>query len=202
VTLLSSAIVDHASWRRAFVVMTIINGALTFLLLGILGHMSGWQKLEIFVTLSGLLLLVIGHIGWYREQNRRDDATGFNLFAGAVLAGTPLLIASVVHRFGSGFSLPDELALVTVSVLMLASGAVFQLRSTTLVGGALLALDLIMLLTDAGMKAQLALGVYLSLGGGLIFLLGLVLAVYRDKLVQLPEKVHKREGVFRVLAWR
>jgi hypothetical protein len=202
VTLLSSAIVDHASWRRAFVVMTIINGALTFLLLGILGHMSGWQKLEIFVTLSGLLLLVIGHIGWYREQNRRDDATGFNLFAGAVLAGTPLLIASVVHRFGSGFSLPDELALVTVSVLMLASGAVFQLRSTTLVGGALLALDLIMLLTDAGMKAQLALGVYLSLGGGLIFLLGLVLAIYREKLVQLPEKVQKREGVFKVLAWR
>ena len=43
---------------------------------------------------------------------------------------------------------------------------------------------------------------WLAVGGGLILLVGLVLAVYRDRLLTLPERVKNREGVFRVLNWR
>jgi hypothetical protein len=35
-----------------------------------------------------------------------------------------------------------------------------------------------------------------------IFGTGVVLAVYRDRLLALPAKVRNREGVFRVLSWR
>ena len=41
-----------------------------------------------------------------------------------------------------------------------------------------------------------------AVGGGLIFGIGLVLAVYRDRLLTLPGRVKNREGVFRVLNWR
>jgi hypothetical protein len=35
-----------------------------------------------------------------------------------------------------------------------------------------------------------------------IFSFGLVLSVYRDRLLTLPDKIKRREGVFRVLSWR
>jgi hypothetical protein len=39
-------------------------------------------------------------------------------------------------------------------------------------------------------------------GGGVIFGAGLLLSVYRDRLLALPEQVKRRQGVFRVLNWR
>jgi hypothetical protein len=35
-----------------------------------------------------------------------------------------------------------------------------------------------------------------------IFPTGLLLSIYRDRLLALPEKVKRREGIFRVLGWR
>jgi hypothetical protein len=40
------------------------------------------------------------------------------------------------------------------------------------------------------------------IGGGLFFGIGLLLSVYRDRLLTLPERFKRREGVFRVLSWR
>ena len=42
----------------------------------------------------------------------------------------------------------------------------------------------------------------MAVGGGVIFGTGVVLAVYRDRLLALPAKVRNREAVFRVLNWR
>jgi hypothetical protein len=42
----------------------------------------------------------------------------------------------------------------------------------------------------------------MTLGGGTIFLIGLLLSVYRDRLLALPEKFKRREGIFQVLSWR
>ena len=44
--------------------------------------------------------------------------------------------------------------------------------------------------------------VYLMVGGGLFFAAGLVLSLCRDRLLRLPERIKRREGVFRVLSWR
>jgi hypothetical protein len=49
---------------------------------------------------------------------------------------------------------------------------------------------------------QLAVGVYLTIGGAVIFGAGVLLSIYRDRLLALPEQVRRREGVFRVLSWR
>jgi hypothetical protein len=35
-----------------------------------------------------------------------------------------------------------------------------------------------------------------------VFGFGLLLSVYRDRLLALPEKIKRREGVCRVLGWR
>jgi hypothetical protein len=200
--LAGAVIVGKSPWRRTFTVMGIINGALGCLLLGALIDLSGWQKAEIFCVASGLALLVAGHVGWFREQEKRSDTVSFNLATGAVLAGLPLLIASVVNRFGYSISIPDEIALVTVSALMLISGLMLQVRSTTITGGALLALHVAILLGFAGWKAQLAVGVYLSMAGAVVFLLGLGLAIYRERLLELPGRIRRHEGIFKVLAWR
>jgi hypothetical protein len=36
----------------------------------------------------------------------------------------------------------------------------------------------------------------------MIFGSGLVLAIFRDRLLTLPNRIKQREGIFRVLAWR
>jgi hypothetical protein len=83
-----------------------------------------------------------------------------------------------------------------------ATGTKNRLRAPTLVGGSLLAAHLAMLLVSVGMKAQLALGIYLALGGAGIFAAGILLSVYRDRLLALPHRIREHEGVFGVLAWR
>ena len=45
-------------------------------------------------------------------------------------------------------------------------------------------------------------GIYLVLGGALLFGTGLFLSLYRDWLLALPAKVRRREGIFRIFDWR
>jgi hypothetical protein len=45
-------------------------------------------------------------------------------------------------------------------------------------------------------------GLWLAIGGGVLFTLGLLLSIYRDRLLTWPEKIKRREGIFRVLSWR
>ena len=44
--------------------------------------------------------------------------------------------------------------------------------------------------------------IWLMIGGGVIVGAGIALSIYRDRLLTLPDKVRRREGVFRVLGWR
>ncbi|MFV2071000.1 MAG: hypothetical protein ACC645_28870 [Pirellulales bacterium] len=48
----------------------------------------------------------------------------------------------------------------------------------------------------------MAVGIYLAVGGAVVFAAGIALSVYRDKLLGLPEQISNREGVFRILNWR
>src|SRR5262249_46261918 len=71
--LLAAALVRQPAWRRWYVVAAIVNAALVVLVLAILGHLTVPQKLEIACVAIGLLLLVIGHLGWYREQEGQGE---------------------------------------------------------------------------------------------------------------------------------
>ncbi|MHB8969347.1 MAG: hypothetical protein ACYC3X_16520 [Pirellulaceae bacterium] len=129
-----------------------------------------------------------------------------SLSPGGLLATLPLVIAVVYHRFlgptEAHFSALDEMGLFLVTVALLVTGYSWQIKSTTFFGGVSLLLYLIIIVVSLGWQQQLAAGVYLTIGGAVLFGLAIALSMYREKLLQLPDQIAKREGVFRVLNWR
>jgi hypothetical protein len=200
--LLAAGLVQLANFRRWYVTIAVAEAALAFIVMQQQVHLSPWENVEMFCVGVGLLMLAGGYTLWYREQDRHSDVASFCLLFGSLLAGVPLAMAAIINRFGFQISLVDEIGLATVSVLMFITGFMCRLRSTTLVGGGLLILHLAMLLVFVGVEAQLAVGVYLTLGGVALFGLGLFLSMHRERLLALPQRIKEREGLFRVLAWR
>jgi hypothetical protein len=194
----------RGGWRRAYAAMTIALGAVAFLTLNLLSLLTAWQKLEIFTTSVGVLLITVSYIGRFRESStKQDEQVTFGLWLGSVLATAPLIIAVIYHRaVGGGISLIDELALLTIAVLLLLTGFIWQVKATTLHGGSALVVYLLLVLISLGWQQQWAIGVYLAIGGGLVFACGLALSIYRDKLLEIPERLAQREGVFQVINWR
>ncbi|MCI0684206.1 MAG: hypothetical protein L0Y71_19020 [Gemmataceae bacterium] len=203
--LVACLLVQHSGWRRFYLVVAIGNALLVVACFHKMSLLSPWQKLEIFSAIIGLVLLVIGHVGWYRENERENDLVSFCLLVGSLLTTMALIIAVIVHRFSLGeVSALDELGLIVIGVGLLGTGIVCRLKTTTLVGG--IALGAYLLIVIIGLHRFLdqsvIVGIYLTAGGGLLFATGLVLSVYRDRLLALPEKIKRREGIFKVLSWR
>jgi hypothetical protein len=207
-SLASAGLVRHPVWRPLYVLMAIAEALMLFVTLEVLADLNGWQKAELFAVVVGVLLLAVGHWGTYRErasdEAAQSDAVTLALVFGSLLAGLPLAIAVLVHRGSSHhYSVPDEVGLLAAGVLLLASGYVLRIQATTLTGAFLLALNLLTLPMLIRRIYELQTTALLLAGGGaLVFVLGLVLSVFRDRLLNLPEKVKRREGVFRVLGWR
>jgi hypothetical protein len=108
-----------------------------------------------------------------------------------------------LHRCAQEFSVLNELGLFVISVVLLATGVMFRLRSTTLLGAVLAAVYLVGLVFFLFIPERLqTAGLGIALGGVVIFVLGLLLSMYRDRLATLPDKIKRREGIFRVLTWR
>jgi hypothetical protein len=202
-SLLAAWLVRHPGWRRWYVVTAITESALMFLAIHVLSHLSMWEKLEIFSVAMGIGLLAAGHVGWYREQEKREDMVSFSLGIGALLVAVPLAIAVVLHRSVPQFSALNELGMLAAGILLLATGFMFQIRSTTLSGAGLLVIYLLTLVLYVNMleNVQTA-AIWMTIGGGVIFGAGILLSIYRDRLLTLPDQVKRREGVFRVLGWR
>ena len=197
-------IVPAANWRRIYSTAAVALGAVAFLQLNWLIQLNSWQKLEIFSVVVGLAMLIASHWARFREATSEpQESVTLGLDFGSLLAAIPLLIAVFYHRwFGAGPSVYDEMALITVTLLMLVTGLGWQIRSTTVLGGGALALYLIVMIVSLIHHPQVAIGVYLAAGGAVVFAAGIALSVYRDKLLELPEHVAKREGIFSILNWR
>ena len=202
INLLALAIVRHQGWRRWYLMTTIGQAALAFLGVTALSELSHWQKLQIFSMSVGFLLLVAGHIGWYREQDRQNDLVSLSLLLGSFLLGIPLAVATLIDRSGDHFIVLNELGFLAVAILLLITGFLFQLKSTTMIGAFLTALYFTTLLIYLPWSRLNTVAVFITVGGGTIFLVGLLLSVYRDRLLALPEQIQKRQGVFRILNWR
>jgi hypothetical protein len=112
----------------------------------------------------------------------------------------------VVHRSTASFSTFNELGLLVLGLLLLTSGVVLQLRATTLSGGLMVGLYVLtlpmFLRTPQWLEKLEGAALWMIFGGGAVFLVGLLLSVYRDRLLALPEKIRRREGIFRLLSWR
>jgi hypothetical protein len=202
ISLLALVLVRQAAWRRWYVVTTIGQAALTFLGITVLSELSPWQKLEIFSVAVGLLLLAVGHVGWYREQERHNDMVSLSLLLGSVLVGLPLAVATLIDRSRDNFLWPNELGFLAAALLLVTTGFLFQLKSTTLAGAALTALYFMTLLIFVPWSRLNAVATFITIGGATLFAVGLLLSVYRDRLLALPDRIKRREGVFRVLSWR
>lgn len=191
-------------WRRAYLVAAIAMFGLTCLTLNVALDISPWRKLELFLVISGLAMLIAGNIGRFREdESRPNELTSTALWLGSLLAALPPLVAVFYYWADRGdFSPLDEFTLLTVTLLMLATGVVWRVQSTTLLGGGALAIYLAALSVSLIYQPQVAVGVYLAVGGALLFAIGIALSMYRERLLSLPQRIANREGIFRVIGWR
>jgi hypothetical protein len=202
ISLVAVMLVQAGAWRRWYIVIAVSQCFLTGVAIEMLSQLTVYQKLEIFSVASGLALLVAGHIGWYREDVQENETVTASLFLGSLLAGVPLAVATIHNRWNDRFLLPDELGFLLVGILLLSTGFIFQLKSTTLVGAGLTALYWVMLLVYVPWKELNSLALIIGGGGAAVFASGLFLSIYRDRLLALPEKIHNRSGIFQVLNWR
>jgi hypothetical protein len=204
-SLLAAWLVKLESCRRWYVVLAIAEAGLMFITLNTLSQLTLWNKLEIFCITVGIALLVIGHIGWHREDDQQNDLVSFSLLFGSLLVGLPLLIAVLYHRCRAmpEFSTLNELGMLTAGLVLLATGFVLQIRATTITGASMLLVYLISLLLFINMPENVhRAAIWMVIGGGTIVTTGILLSIYRDRLLTLPDRIQRREGVFRVLSWR
>lgn len=208
---ISASVNELRVWYTVIAVAHVVLGVLT---LHNLLDLSPWQKIEIFAILAGVTLLAIGHVGWYREQltlasqpngspeNQRSELVGNCLAFGALLSAVPLAIATWIHRYNDSFVILDEFGFLFVSILLLTSGVVLQLRSTTLVGAGMTAMYFATFLVLVPWGQVNTVATAILTGGSVLFGTGLILAFYREQILRLPELIQNRQGVFRVMDWR
>jgi hypothetical protein len=204
VSALSAWMVQHQAWRRVHIVLAIVNVLLVVLMIHKLSSLNPWQRLEIFSIVIGVVLLIAGHVGWYRETERASDLVSMALVFGSLAVAGPLLLASAIHRFGLTISELDEAGLVGACVILFATGVMCRIRATTIIGALTMLLYVLMVLIymHRFLKETVIVGIYLTLGGVLIFSIALFLSVYRDRLMSLPGRMRRREGIFRIFDWR
>jgi hypothetical protein len=208
----AALVAPAANWRRFYTVAATALAAVTFLRINLEIDLSGWEKLEIFCTIVGVLILAASHVALFRGASggptgahveSNEETVSFGLVLGSVLAATPLLVATLYHRwYGGEPSLWNEIALLTVTIVMLVTGLSWQIKASTLWGGVALVTYLVVLIVSLAYHPNTPVGVYLAVGGATVFALGIALSMYRERLMTLPDRVAKREGVFRILNWR
>lgn len=202
--LVAAMLACDAMWRRIHITGAVAVAAVAFLVLNLLSHLSLWRKLEIFCVLLGLGLLVFSSVGRFREtDDARGDLVSVGLWLGSLLVCLPLLLAICASQ-ASGIdpTLYDQLALLVITIAMVVTGYSWQVKSTTILGGGTLVFYLLQMVVLLGWRHQPTIGVTLTILGAAVFGCGIVLSVYRQKLLELPEHIAKHEGLFRLLDWR
>ena len=184
------------AWRRWYATAAIGMAGVTFLTLDVLIDLSLWQKVEIFCVSVGILLVVASYIGRFRETtDSENDIVTVGLWLGSMMVTLPLLAATIYGRLpGHEISGIEELVLIAATLFMLVTGYSWHIKSTTFFGGVGLVFYLILVVASLGWRAQVATGVYLAVGGGLVFAGGIALCVFREKLLALPDQIAASEG--------
>ncbi len=191
-------------WRRIYTIAAVALAGLAFLTLNEFVNLTAWEKLELFCVVVGLMLLAAGHVERFRSEAAvpHSDLTFVALWLGAALATLPLLIDVLYHRADHVTFLRSELAIVTISGLLLAAGLGWKTKATTFFGGGTLAIYLVVLFGSLLYRPQVTVGAYLAIGGGVMFIIALLLSMYRERLLSLPDRIAARQGIFQVIDWR
>jgi len=198
----------RTEWRSVFRVaslglvmplIAVVNG---------LVDMSWVRRAELISILSGVALIVMGYIAWAREENERDGMATLGLTCGSMLISIPLSIGLVHERLTdastlAGWGLFHEAGVIIAGVVFLGSGLLCRVRATTLGGAALFTVHLGSLVTLIRWPDQLLnVSVLMMAGGATFFGTAVLLSIYRDRLVIIPDRIREGQGMFGVLKWR
>ena len=58
-------------------------------------------RVELGTVALGVFLLVIGHLGWYREEDTQDDGATMALWVGSLFTAVPLAIGVLFFRYAN-----------------------------------------------------------------------------------------------------
>ncbi|WP_425397179.1 hypothetical protein [Aeoliella sp.] len=205
--LLSSIVSTSRDWKttsRTLAGMHVLAGVLVA---NVMAPLTMWERTEIITVVAGLLLLAAGHVRWRREGERRDPAVDLQLLAGSVLSAGPLVFGLLAQRFTDyspvwGIAMLHELGALLVGLVLLGAGVLCRVKVTTFTGSVSLTAWIVSLVALVHLPELQSAAVYMMIGGGAFFAAAVLLSIYRDRLLALPQKVRAHEGVFRVLDWR
>ena len=207
-TVLASFLTKNQYWRTVFRTMILaIIGSSLCVFDGLLG-MTGWHRGEIACLVGGVVLVVLGHLAWLREGDSDADAVAsLSLVAGSLLIAIPLAIGLVFYRVADNpetyWRLFHEITTIAGSLLLLGSGMLCRIRSTTFGGGFLMLTFVGSLITLVRIPDQLQnASVAMMVGGGIFLTSAILMSIYRDRLIALPGQIREGDGVFQVLKWR
>lgn len=194
-------------WRRWLFTLAGVHVLAGFVVVNVRSPLSLLDRVELFATVSGLLLLAAGHLGWRKEGDKVDPLVSFNFGMGSMLAAGPMVLGLLALRLGAdsnwAWTLMHEVGVLSVGLGLLAAGVMCRVRWTTVVGASTLATYVASLLLLVNVPDKLrTVSVYMMVGGGVFFGAAVLLSVYRDRLLALPERVRNGEGMFRVMHWR
>lgn len=207
-TVLASFLTKNQYWRTVFrtMILAIIASSLC-VFDGLLG-MTGWHRGEVCCLVGGAILVVLGHLAWLREGDSDADAVAsLSLVAGSLLIAIPLAIGLVFYRVADNpethWRLFHEIATIGGSLILLGSGMLCRIRSTTFGGGFLMLTFVGSLVTLVRIPDQLQnASVAMMVGGGIFLTSAVLMSIYRDRLIALPGQIREGDGVFQVLKWR
>jgi hypothetical protein len=197
---------QDSMWRPVF--RSLLVGSLLALLVVANTNVdiSPVQRLELGILLIGVIILTAGHIGLAREpEDQPSPMTSAGLVLGCVLIAIPLLAGLIIHErwdvdMDSAWARFHVWGALIAALTLLFAGVTCRVRSTTLSGALML---VVFCGTMIRIPSQMAsTSVVLMIGGGCFFLTALVLSIYRDRVLAIPEKVREGRGVFKILRWR
>ena len=199
---------ERIEWRHAYRALAVATVFAIMFVCNSMVDVNWVHKLELASLVTGLTLLAIGHIGWFREGEQEDDVATACLWAGSLLIAMPLAAGLIYYRVldmqsESGWILFHEIASIVAGLLLFGLGVACRIRSTTIAGVASLSVYAFTLLTLVQWPDQLkSVSVVMMVGGGLFFAAAVLLSIYRDKIVNVPTHIREKRGVFRVMRWR
>ncbi|MEX1042937.1 MAG: hypothetical protein WDZ51_20045 [Pirellulaceae bacterium] len=207
-SLAATFLVAEDSWRRWYFVLLIGQGLAAFLMIGLASDLLIWQKLELFLMVCGIAMLIVAHVGWLRERDQRQDTVSTGLILGSLLVAGPLVVCLIAQRLGlypvsMTWAVLHDVGLLAAGLALIGSGILCRIRATTITGAVSLVIYLATLLVYIRLPEQLQhVAVYMMIGGGVFFGTALLLSIYRDWILALPSRMRQHQGVFKVLTWR
>lgn len=197
--------------RYGLIAVTVLQLVVAGLTVNAISVLNFPQRLELLSVAVGTGLLVIGHLGWRRETadgqtETRETFVDANLWFGSLLATVPLTLGLLFTRGAGGdawWIMLHEVGVLAIGLTLVGSGVLCRLRATTLAGVGALTVYLVSLIALVNLPDQLQnVAVYLMAGGGVLFGGAVLLSVYRDRILAIPDRIRDGQGVFAVLKWR